>query len=254
MNDELRISLSNKENVSNKVTSISSSSTNAQYPSAKCVYDMFQPIPISENTDLNDYTEVGVYYCNLQPTELETLINAPSDVTSEGNGFCLFVENTNVYGNGVKQTLTTFVKSNTFVRNFWTDNNDNYRDTGWKPVYEDTGWKDVTFPTGFGHHSETDRVRYRRVGKVVELRGAVKNTNQLSLSSTDTTFTLATIGDTSCRPSKRIVYRQQGSQMNTFLLIIGTDGAISLSRYGTTSVTNVPASSWLNVHTTFLVD
>lgn len=34
----------NKENVSNKVTSISSSSTNAQYPSAKAVYDFIQSL------------------------------------------------------------------------------------------------------------------------------------------------------------------------------------------------------------------
>ena len=31
--------VSNKENTSNKVTSLSSSSTDTQYPSAKCVYD-----------------------------------------------------------------------------------------------------------------------------------------------------------------------------------------------------------------------
>lgn len=32
--------ISGKENTSNKVTSLSSSSTDAQYPSAKCVYDI----------------------------------------------------------------------------------------------------------------------------------------------------------------------------------------------------------------------
>lgn len=32
--------LSGKENTSNKVTSLSSSSTDTQYPSAKCVYDL----------------------------------------------------------------------------------------------------------------------------------------------------------------------------------------------------------------------
>ena len=32
--------ISGKENVSNKVTSLSSSSTDTQYPSAKCVYDL----------------------------------------------------------------------------------------------------------------------------------------------------------------------------------------------------------------------
>ena len=32
--------ISGKENTSNKVTSLSSSSTDTQYPSAKCVYDL----------------------------------------------------------------------------------------------------------------------------------------------------------------------------------------------------------------------
>ena len=32
--------VSGKENTSNKVTSLSSSSTDTQYPSAKCVYDL----------------------------------------------------------------------------------------------------------------------------------------------------------------------------------------------------------------------
>jgi hypothetical protein len=32
--------ISGKENISNKVASISSSSTDTQYPSAKCVYDL----------------------------------------------------------------------------------------------------------------------------------------------------------------------------------------------------------------------
>ena len=36
--------LNNKENTSNKVTSISSSSTDSQYPSAKCVYDLIGDI------------------------------------------------------------------------------------------------------------------------------------------------------------------------------------------------------------------
>lgn len=36
--------ISGKENTSNKVTSLSSSSTDTQYPSAKCVYDMIGDI------------------------------------------------------------------------------------------------------------------------------------------------------------------------------------------------------------------
>lgn len=36
--------ISGKEDVSNKVTSLSSSSTDTQYPSAKCVYDLIGDI------------------------------------------------------------------------------------------------------------------------------------------------------------------------------------------------------------------
>lgn len=43
-NKSVNIDLSGKENVSNKTTSISSASTDTQYPSAKCVYDIIGDI------------------------------------------------------------------------------------------------------------------------------------------------------------------------------------------------------------------
>ena len=39
-----RSGLTGKENTSNKVTSLSSTSTDTQYPSAKCVYDIIGDI------------------------------------------------------------------------------------------------------------------------------------------------------------------------------------------------------------------
>ena len=229
-----------------------------QYQSLKTKFEtivkkIISPSAIGENEDLNDYTEVGMYYCKGNETS-QTVTNNPTS-----SAFSLLVEKNGV-GNGVKQTYTTFYTNHrTYVRTMYTDDwtdPSNPTDVwgSWYLYFEDTGWKDVSFSSGFAHHSETDRVRYRRVGKVVELRGAVKNTKQLSLPNMDTSVTLATISDTSCRPSKRIMCRQQGSQMNTFLLTINTSGAITLSRYGTTSVTNVSAGAWLNVTTTFLVD
>lgn len=46
--------LAGKENTSNKVTSLSSSSTDAQYPSAKCVYDIVGDIQTALETILGD--------------------------------------------------------------------------------------------------------------------------------------------------------------------------------------------------------
>ena len=56
--------ISGKEDNSNKVTSISSSSTNTQYPSAKCVYDAIPKITYSD-TDLTAGTSTlatGTFY------------------------------------------------------------------------------------------------------------------------------------------------------------------------------------------------
>ena len=58
--------VSNKENTSNKVTSLSSSSTDTQYPSAKCVYDA-----VSTKAD-------GIYLLN----ELQKLQYESDKVTS----------------------------------------------------------------------------------------------------------------------------------------------------------------------------
>ena len=56
---DLKLSTQSKESSSNKTTSISSSSTDQQYPSAKCVYDLISGISnyifIKGNDSYNDY-------------------------------------------------------------------------------------------------------------------------------------------------------------------------------------------------------
>lgn len=118
----------------------------------------------------------------------------------------------------------------------------------------DTGWKDMSFGTGFAHYGTIDwKAQYRRVGKVVSVRGAVKNTSAFT-PNTDNGTTICTIGDTSCRPSKIYQFVQQGSGMNRMLMRINTNGTINIFRYGTTSASQVGANSMLNIHCTFLVD
>lgn len=230
-----------------------------QYQSLKTkletiVKKVVSPQEIPANSDLNDYTEAGFYYCKLPNTGLATLSNAPDDVTTGGNGFSLLVENTNVYGNGVKQTLTTFAKSSTFVRNFWTDHDEVYHTTGWQPVYEDTGWQDVSLSSGFTHYDSNAHCRYRRVGKVVELRGAIKNSSAILGTTVDSSSTIATISDTTCRPSSALQFVQQGSGMNRFLLQVSNNGGLTIGRYGTTSPIQMGAGSWINLYATWIVD
>lgn len=208
------------------------------------VKKILSPKHILENDDLNDYFEVGRYRCDSN-AKAGTLLNCP--VT---DAFGMVVERVSAY-NGVKQTITTYdTVPVQYFRTMYYLNNE-LKTSGWQLLYEDTGWKDLSLPSGFTHYSETNRARYRRVGKVVEVRGAVKNTNQISAN---TDKTIATIGDISCKPSQNVNHRQQGSSINTFLLTIDTNGDIVVNRYGATSVIAIPAGAWLNVHTTFLVD
>lgn len=234
--------------VENKVTAIGSSSTHAQYPSAKAVYDLKQSVEIEEYDDLNDYTEVGMYYCPYS-TVATTLTNCP--IT---NAFSLFVEKSSGYENACTQTLTGFdgTRIKRFSRFIQTVNG-TFQNSGWQPLYEDTGWKDVTYSSGYSAYSSSEAVRYRRIGKVVHLEGAFKNTNALTSSNTEVKF--ASISDSTCRPSKTQITLQQGSGANKFSLVIATNGDLKWVRYGTTVTnTSISSGSWFNCFATWFVD
>lgn len=71
---KLRVDLSGKEDKSNKVTTLSSSSTNQQYPTAKTVYDAISELETGTGDYINDY-----YF---DSTTKELVI----DFTSDGSG------------------------------------------------------------------------------------------------------------------------------------------------------------------------
>ena len=93
-------------------------------------------IKITANTDLNTLTSVGFYSCTSNQT-VSTLSNCPTVYS-----FTLSVELNGAYGNGVKQVLTEYGSTKTWIRVFYT-NNDTLVTTGWKRIYteEDLGWK-----------------------------------------------------------------------------------------------------------------
>ena len=238
-----------KEDKLNKVTTLSSNSTHTQYPSAKAVYDKFQPKLINANDDLNDYTEVGMYYCPYG-TVATTLTNCP--VT---NAFSLFVEKSSGYENACTQFITSYdgTRIKKFSRFIQTVDG-TFQNSGWQPIYEDTGWQDVSLKSGFTHYDSSAHCRYRRFGKVVELRGAVKNTNAILSTDLNVSATVGNISITSCRPSSALQFVQQGSGMNRFVLQVSTNGDLTVSRYGTTSPIQCGSGSWLNLYATWLVD
>lgn len=206
------------------------------------------PKRIPANSDLDDYTEIGMYY-NDKDVDVQTFANCP--VTQ---ALCLLVEKNGVGEKGIKQTVTTYhTIPKMYIRSMYTNDLNtpvtNYS-SGWKLIHEDTGWKDITLPSGFTHHSSTQKAQYRRVGNTVHLKGAIKNTNALTAN---TYVQIGSIGDSTCRPIQNVLLVEQGSGINRFLMYIAPNGNIYLNRYGTTSGIQVPSGSWLNIFGSFVV-
>lgn len=202
---------------------------------------------IHENDNLNDYTEIGFYYCPYGSVA-QTLSNCPVS-----NAFALFVEKSSGYDNACTQTITTWNGTimRKFVRNFQTLNG-SFENSGWKPLYEDTGWKSITNASGFStYDSNANPTRYRRIGKIVHIEGMFKNSSELASGSSTT---MGTISDTSCRPRYDQYALMQGSDKNFFLLRVLTNGQIRIERYGTTANAKTGSSSWLHCYITYFVE
>lgn len=71
--------ISGKEDKTNKVTSLSNTSTDTQYPSAKCVYDSQE----AQNTQINDNQNMINLITNLLPSDTEEGTNISIDGTAE---------------------------------------------------------------------------------------------------------------------------------------------------------------------------
>lgn len=201
---------------------------------------------IVENEDLNDYTEVGMYYCSANST-VSTLSNCPTPYA-----FSMLVEYNGAYDNGVKQTLTVYSASQvTWQRTLWTVNG-TFNTSGWKLIYEDTGWKSITNASGFStYDSNGSPTRYRRIGKIVHIEGIFKNSSKLASGSSTT---MGTISDTSCRPQKDQYALMQGSGKSFFLLKVQPNGQIHIERYGSTSNQETGSGSWLHCFITYFVE
>ena len=108
----------------------------------------------------------------------------------------------------------------------------------------------ITYAAGFKEHSSTHApILYYMAGMIV-LTGAITPTT--AVSAGDTEVTMATI-PAGYRPNRRYVFRQSGSGINTYLLIINTDGRITCSRYGTTAFATIPAGAWLCVSCSYFI-
>lgn len=198
---------------------------------------------IDSNGDLNEYQMPGIYYS--PNTDYTTGIeNAP--VT---NGFTLYV--IPVSGNVIVQQLIN--SAGDFYKRVLSSNTNNWLD--WEMLSSsninpsDTGWVTLS-PTGNYESVTAHPMQVKKVGNLVELSGAVRNTaNQIAGSTAETTLGVTLAAQ--YRPSKMVVKMGTTAADNVYQLRINTDGTVTASKAtepGTAGYTSIPANTAIFIH------
>jgi len=127
-------------------------------------------------------------------------------------------------------------------------------DTGNFYSLMDSGWLTCAINTSgkFTIYDNGSNIRYRKIGKMVEVVGAVKPKEAIEAGTASYVFGTLPSG---YRPSLAITERAQGSGGNSWLFSITTGGELRYSRYSNgSSCILLPAATWLPFHATFFTD
>ena len=116
----------------------------------------------------------------------------------------------------------------------------------------DTGWIDVLYSTGWTNYNTDNKLQYRRFGKIVEVRGWAKPSSNKS----GTSFIIATITNTSCRPSSDVIVYNKGFSNYHFQTSITSNGDIAINKFynGTTSQSQVTTSQVFLIQATYIAE
>lgn len=135
-------------------------------------------------------------------------------------------------------TSTVRVKNDVRAYDFKTWSGDSLKD-----MTADTGWVNISPCSDyFEKYSSTSPLKYRKIGKLVQIQGIVKPV--IKLGSSSSVFRICTI-PTKCSPKHTVYKLCQGTGSNKWLLSISSDGTVGLSRYGASSYVDVSTSVWL---------
>lgn len=116
-----------------------------------------------------------------------------------------------------------------------------------------TDWALLTLDSAFQEYNGNDsyKPRYKAYGNIVTVRGVVSPKSEFT-SSTSLVIMASGLPE-ALRPKIQLSFVCQGSGFNRWQCIIGTDGTISMSRYGITAAADVPTSAWLTFCCTYIV-
>lgn len=122
----------------------------------------------------------------------------------------------------------------------------------------DSGWKTPSLSSSFTVYGSDsyNTVKYRKVGKVVDIAGAVspKAASTLADGEGATIFTLPQ----AYRPAYTRTYACHGSTTNIFMVQVQSGGNVNIARYRSSGSASYPTSvattSWLPISVSFMVD
>lgn len=201
-------------------------------------FQLTVPSQLEQGNDLNDLTE-GMYYI---PTAAisNTLLNLP--VTGNTGIVEVFTAGTN---GQLIQRFTPCIKNSLIIyeREFYSNAWGN-----WSIIdLTDTGWKTLPLVDGIQTYGGSVP-QYRRIGKVVSIRGAVKNVLA--------TGPLATLPE-GCRPAYSVSYVQNTSMRSTTCamyarMLVGANGVIQVQAISDGA--EFAADKWFPIHCTFMID
>lgn len=150
--------------------------------------------------------------------------------------------------NSKKTDYEPYIEKEIYVKNdngvferFYTEYNE-----------KDSGWITATLTNAFKAYTTGTDVKYRKVGKIVEIKGILTPTSDITGSSS--TVEICTIPE-GFRPSDEINVISQATSTNIWLLSITANGKLYFQRHrkGADYATCV-VGNWLPLHIMFFVD
>lgn len=134
---------------------------------------------------------------------------------------------------------------------YWFDFGDFNNLVDQKLAKMDSGWKDATLSSYFAPLSPASKLRYRKIGNIVYVRGTIC----VVATVTDNQLTQICSLPEDFRPKDASVSGVMGSNsMNNWRLFIDANGIAYCSKYGTTTDNVIPANEVLNIDFSFIAD
>lgn len=109
---------------------------------------------------------------------------------------------------------------------------------------DDSGWKTATLSSNFKpyNNDSVNTPQYRKIGKMVEVRGIISPTKTIVGGSTTIPIFYLPEG---FKPHKNVYSICQGTGINRWLLSVAEGGSVNFARYGTNDWKDADTSVWL---------